>query len=90
MVEERTVRREVHEQQVEADASERPERVERETHVTETHTQQVVPARPAAPGSVTNVNVAPGTTVDSAGETVVTGKQVSVSTPEGTQINVNP
>jgi|GEM_PF-4679247 len=85
---EQTVRCEVHERKVETSPSEQPERLERETHVTETHTRQVVPAPPAPAGGVTNVNVTPGT-AGGAEETVATGEQVSVTTPEGTQINVN-
>jgi hypothetical protein len=83
MAEERTVRHEVHEETVEAPAT--TEQVTRETRTVQE--EEVAPAAP----SVTNVNAPQsGAAVDpSTGAVVSTGGQVSVNTPDGTQVNVN-
>jgi hypothetical protein len=83
MAQGRKVRREVQEETVEAPAT--TQEVTRETRTVQTET-----AAPAAP-SVTNVN-APQTAaaVDpDTGAVVSTGGQVSINTPDGTQVNVN-
>ena len=92
MAEERTVRRGVREQAVGDVAPEgvAPERVEQETESTETRrVAQVVPVAPAPPtGGSTNVNVTPGATA--AGDaTTTSGGSVSITTPGGTQVNIN-
>lgn len=86
MSEERTVRREVHQETVEPATTTGAGR-ETVTHTTESHqlAQETVVAKPTS----TNVNVQPNTTVtDEDGTTVSTGG-VSVTTPDGTQVNVN-
>jgi hypothetical protein len=85
MAQERVVRREVHEETVAAPQT--TEEVTRETRTVQT--EQVAPAAPAT--GVTNLNVnSPASTVDPAtGAAVSTGGQVSVNTPDGTQVNVN-
>lgn len=75
MSEERVVRRE---EQVEEETTVAPaEQVTRETHTTET--REVAPAAPR----VTNVNATTTSTTDPA------SGNVSINTPDGTQVNIN-
>jgi hypothetical protein len=84
MAQERTVRREVHQETVEAPQT--TQEVTRETRSVQT--EQVAPAAPA--GGVTNVNVShPTPAVTEEGAVVSTGGNVSINTPDGTQVNVN-
>ena len=93
MAEERVVRREVHEQTVDGGAAATTAatsgQVTRETHTVQ-QTEQTVPATTVAPGGVTNVNVTkPAPAVTEEGAVVGTGGNVSINTPDGTQVNVN-
>lgn len=105
MASERIVHRETVEQTVEPGSTAGPDRiVEERTVTTETPVavQPVAPVavqpvvvqpvvvEPAKP-AVTNVNVtAPGPTINPDGTVTTAGGGVSISTPEGTQVNINP
>jgi hypothetical protein len=87
MAAERTIRRDVREvrEEEQVEGSPSRQRVERvEQTVTETAQTEEATAR-SAEGGVTNVNVTPP-----ADNTGATGGSVTINTPDGTQVNVNP
>ena len=76
MAQERVVRREVHEETVADGSSASPTK----QVVKETVTESAETRQPAPASGVTNVNVNPAD---------ASGGNVSINTPDGTQVNVN-